>query len=243
MQKQIENIITKSNFKAPFRGWGVLFFFISLSLSASNIYVSPSGNDLAEGTISAPKATLSAAVRQARELRRLNTAGIENGIQIIMKGGTYTLCEPLFLRPEDSGTAQSPTIISGAEGETVSLSGGVQIENWKKQGKFWVADVPQFNGRPLDFRQLWVNGKKAVRARDVTDFEKMSRIIRNDKENQMLWVPTSSVKAILKAPYAEMVLHQMWAVSFLRIKSIQIKGDSAAIRFHTPESKLQFERP
>jgi len=210
---------------------------------ASDIYISPSGNDLAEGTISAPKATLSAAVRQARELRRLNAVGIENGIQIIMKGGTYSLYEPLFLRPEDSGTAQSPTIISGAEGETVSVSGGVQIENWKKQGKFWVADVPQFNGRPLDFRQLWVNGKKAVRARDVADFEKMNRIIRNDKEHQILWVPTASVKAILKAPYAEMVLHQMWAVSFLRIKSIQIQGDSAAIRFHNPENKLQFERP
>ena len=43
-----------------------------------------------------------------------------------------------------------------------------------------VADVPDFCGRPLDFRQFYVNGKKAVRARDVADFEDMYRIIRVD---------------------------------------------------------------
>ena len=222
----------------------VLIFTLTWQVAnATNIYVSPSGKDQNDGSASAPKATLSAALRQARELRRLKTAGIENGIQIILKAGTYAQYEPLFVRPEDSGTAQSPTVICGAEGEKVVVSGGIQINKWKKSGKLLVADVPDFNGRPLDFRQLWVNGKKAVRARDVSDFEKMSRIIRNDKVNQILWVPAKSVKAIQKAPYAEMVLHQMWAVSFLRIKSIRIQGDSAAIRFQNPESKLQFERP
>lgn len=228
--------------KAPFRGLGVILFLFLL-FSSFDIYVSPTGKDKNDGSASAPKATLSAALRQARELRRLNIAGIENGIQIILRAGTYAQYEPLFVRPEDSGTAQSPTIICGAEGEKVVVSGGMQIKKWKKSGKLLVADVPDFNGRPLDFRQLWVNGKKAVRARDVSDFEKMSRIIRNDKVNQILWVPAKLVKAIQKAPYAEMVLHQMWAVSFLRIKSIRIQGDSAAVRFHNPESKLQFERP
>ena len=47
----------------------------------------------------------------------------------------------------------------------------------------------------------------------------------------------------MKAPYAEMVLHEMWCTSNLRIKSIEVKGDSAAIRFHNPEAKLQFEHP
>lgn len=232
----------KTNF-IPLQGLGVLLLFFSISSFASDIYVSPSGKDTNDGSFAAPKATVSAALRQAREMRRLNVPGIENGIQILIKGGIYTLYEPLYVRPEDSCTPQSPTVISGVDGETVSLSGGVKVTNWKKSGKLWVADVPHFNGRPLDFRQMWVNGKKAVRARDVSDFENMARIIRNDKENQVLWVPAKSVKAIQNAPYAEMVLHQMWAVSFLRIKSVQIHGDSAALRFHNPESKIQFERP
>jgi hypothetical protein len=218
---------------------GVLF----LLFSSFDIYISPSGKDTNDGSITAPKATVSAALRQAREMRRLNAEGIESGINIVLKGGTYAMYEPLYVRPEDSGTALSPTVITGAEGETVSLSGGVKIGNWKKSGKLWVADVLPFNGRPLDFRQLWIDGKKAVRARDVADFENMHRIIRNDKVNEILWVPAKAVKSIQKAPYAEMVLHQMWAVSFLRIKSVEIQDDSAAIRFHNPENKLQFERP
>jgi hypothetical protein len=221
----------------------LLFALMWQMTNAANIYVSTSGKDTNDGSAAAPKTTLSAALRQAREMRRLNAPGIENGINIVLKGGTYEFYEPLYVRPEDSGTQQSPTNICGAAGEKVVLTGGLKIGNWKKSGKLLVADVPDFNGRPFDFRQLWVNGKKAVRARDVADFEKMFRIIRNDKVNQELWVPAKAVKTILKAPYAEMVLHQMWAVSFLRIKSIRIQGDSAAVTFHNPESKLQFERP
>jgi len=218
-------------------------FLGSLVMNATEIWVSPTGNDHAAGTKEAPKATLASAIRQAREYRRLNTPGIETGIQIRIKGGVYSLYEPLFIRPEDNGTTQSPTTIEGVEGEKVSISGGMKLTNWKKLGKLWVSEVPSFNGRPLDFRQLWVNGRKAVRARDVVDFEKMYRIINNDPVNEILWVPTAAVKSILKAPYAEMVLHEMWCIANLRIKSIEVHGDSAAVRFHNPESHLQFEHP
>ena len=40
-----------------------------------------------------------------------------------------------------------------------------------------------------------------------------------------------------------MVLHQMWCVANLRIRSVEVQGDSAAIRFHQPESRIQFEHP
>uniref|UniRef100_UPI00266BEACD right-handed parallel beta-helix repeat-containing protein n=1 Tax=uncultured Duncaniella sp. TaxID=2768039 RepID=UPI00266BEACD len=101
----------------------------------------------------------------------------------------------------------------------------------------------------LDFRQLWVNGKKAVRARDVEDFEKMNRICSVDEKNEILYVPAVAIrrlvdgKGALKAKYAEMVLHQMWCVANLRIRSVELAGDSAAIRFHQPESRIQFEHP
>lgn len=210
-------------------------------MNAANVYVSPRGNDKNDGTKGAPKATLTSALRQARELRRLGDESVKEGVNIILEDGRHYLYEPLYIRPEDSGTAESPTVIR-AEGEAV-ISGGVEITGWKKQGKLLVADVPQFNGRPLDFRQLYINGTKATRARDVADFEKMYRIIRNDKENQVLWVPTAAVKKIAKAKYAEMVLHEMWCIANLRIKSVEIHGDSAAVSFHNPESRIQFEHP
>ena len=218
-------------------------------LLAGEIWISPKGSDFNDGTRQSPKATLTSALRQAREWRRTEDNRIQGGITIYMEGGTYAFHEPVFIRPEDSGTKESPTIIRSVGDEKVILSGGISINGWKKQGKVWVADVPAFNGRPLDFRQLWVNGKKAVRARDVEDFEKMNRICSVDEKNEILYVPAVSIRRLidnkgnLKAKYAEMVLHQMWCVANLRIRSVEVQGDSAAIRFHQPESRIQFEHP
>lgn len=218
-------------------------------LLAGEIWISPKGSDFNDGTRQSPKATLTSALRQAREWRRTEDNRIQGGITIYMEGGTYAFHEPVFIRPEDSGTKESPTTIRSIGNEKVILSGGISINGWKKQGKVWVADVPAFNGRPLDFRQLWVNGKKAVRARDVEDFEKMNRICSVDEKNEILYVPAVSIRRLidnkgnLKAKYAEMVLHQMWCVANLRIRSVEVQGDSAAIRFHQPESRIQFEHP
>ena len=218
-------------------------------LLAGEIWISPKGSDFNDGTRQSPKATLTSALRQAREWRRTEDNRIQGGITIYMEGGTYAFHEPVFIRPEDSGTKESPTVIRSVGDEKVILSGGISINGWKKQGKVWVADVPVFNGRPLDFRQLWVNGKKAVRARDVEDFEKMNRICSVDEKNEILYVPAVSIRRLidnkgnLKAKYAEMVLHQMWCVANLRIRSVEVQGDSAAIRFHQPESRIQFEHP
>ena len=224
-------------------------FAVNSILAAGELWVSPRGNDFNDGTRQSPKATLASALRQAREWRRTGDERVRGGITVYLEGGVYALYEPVFIRPEDSGSEDSPTVILPVPGEEAVLSGGVRIRGWNKNGKLWVADVPLFNGRPLDFRQLWINGKKAVRARDVEDFEKMNRICSVDERNEILYVPAEAVrplvnnKGVLKAGYAEMVLHQMWCVANLRIRSVEIRGDSAAVRFHRPESRIQFERP
>lgn len=226
----------------------LLLFMTGVVLQAGELWVSPQGNDNNDGTRQSPKATLTAALREAREWRRTEDVRVKGGITICLEKGTYSLYESVFIRPEDSGTEESPTIIRGVSGEAV-VSGGVQITGWKKEGKLWVANVPVFNGRPLDFRQLWVNGQKAVRARDVEDFEKMHRICSVDEKNEILYVPTTAVRKLidqqnrLKTSYAEMVLHEMWCVANLRIQSVDVRGDSAAVRFHQPESRIQFEHP
>ena len=206
--------------------FGIMMMAGSLSLQAADISITPDSS-------------LTDAVRKARELRRLGKA---DAVTIHLAPGTYTLNEPLRLRPEDCGLTIS--------GEGAILSGGMPITGWKRQGKLLVADVPDFNGRPIDFRQLWVNGRKAVRARDVSDFEQMYRIRANDKKRQTLWVPKEAVAPLLQggkfradSRYAELVLHEMWCVANLRIKDITVQGDSAGIRFHQPEAKVQFEHP
>ncbi len=199
----------------------VLYASTCLGLHATDITVKPGAF------------TIEKALQQAREERRLNNA---KDVTIRLQPGTYRLNIPVRIRPEDNGTR----IV--ADGD-VSISGGVKITGWKKEGKFYVADVPDFNGRPLEFRQLWVNGKKAVRARDVADFNDMFRIKSLDKAKETIFVPAAAVKKLTNAGYAEMVIHEMWCIANLRIKGIKMMGDSAAVTFHQPESHIHFMHP
>jgi hypothetical protein len=51
-----------------------------------------------------------------------------------MQGGTYSVYEPVFIRPEDSGTKESPTVIEPVKGEKVIISGGTSLTGWQKAG-------------------------------------------------------------------------------------------------------------
>ncbi len=177
--------------------------------------------------------TIERALQKARLVKMRHMA--DNPI-LELQPGTYRLTQPIIIRPEDKWLTME------AMGDVV-ITGGVQIKGWRKQGKLWVADVPEWNGRPLEFRQIWVNGRKAVRARDVADFEQMWRIRGMDKEKEELYVPAAAVRKVLHARQVEMVLHEMWCVANLRIKDIKVQGDSAAITFHNPESHIHFMHP
>lgn len=221
---------------------------------AADIYVSLQGNDTNAGTSEHPKATLQAALRQARELRRLKDASIKGGIHIWIKEGTYTLYEPIFIRPEDSGTPDSPTIIEAAPGEQPVLSGGVSIAGWKKvtvampglpasaKGKVWVTDVPAISGMPFLFRQLWVNNQKATRAR-YSNGDSMCRLLSWNAITQQCWIPTPPTPFLQQVKGMEMLVHQWWAVAMLRIKQLEVHGDSTLLSFEQPESRVQSEHP
>ena len=60
-------------------------------LSAGEIWISPQGNDFNDGTRPSPKATLTSALRQAREWRRTDDERGRGGITICMEGGTYAV--------------------------------------------------------------------------------------------------------------------------------------------------------
>ena len=189
-------------------------------------------------TVSPGEYSIEQGLQQAR-LARLH--GEEGNAVLELQPGVYRLAQPIILRPEDNGTRIK------AMGEVI-ISGGAKIEGWKREGNLWVADVPLWNGRPLEFRQLWVNGHKAVRARDVKDFEQMYRIRSMDKAKETIYVPAEAVRWWQGAKgkgqeTLEMVLHEMWCIANLRVKDIKIQGDSAAVTFHNPESHIHFMHP
>jgi len=232
----------------------VYFLLFALTGNAADIYVSPNGSDANLGTKEKPLATLQAAIRKARNLRRLNDESVKDGIHIILSGGLYTVLETVVIKPEDSGTRDSPTFIEAALNEKPVVSGGVQISNWKKlttavnglqkkyQQQIWVADVPQVNGNDFNFRQLWVNDVKAIRAKS-SNGDAMQRILNWNKAEAACVIPTLAFQNLDKAKGLELFIHQWWEIANLRIKKVQVMGDSTKLFFHQPESKIQNEHP
>lgn len=219
---------------------------------AGDIWVSPTGNDNNKGTREAPFQTIEKAVKQAREWRRLHNPEANGGIYIHLTEGVYFQEKTLFLRPEDSGTAQSPTVIE-SEGRAV-ISGGLQVTGWKPladvdsrladsvRNKIWIAEAPRIGNRHLEFRQMWVNGKKAQRASQFADGV-MERMLNFNPQEQTITIPTPKVKGLEDASSLEMIVHQRWAIAILRVKSMEARGDSTIVRFHEPESHLEFAHP
>jgi len=220
---------------------------------ALTLFVSTRGNDANPGTKDKPFATLNHALRAAREIRRLNQLTNGEDIKIVMSGGTYTLNEPIVIRPEDSGIS-SPTTILAAQGEQPVLSGGIEVKGWHKaignitglpknaQGKVWIADAPTVGDELVNFRQLWVNEIKAKRANTMHG-DSMMRILSWDHKNQSCWIPKPKTADLSKVKGMEMLIHQMWAIAILRVKSYEPHGDSVKLTFQQPESRIQSEHP
>ncbi len=119
------------------------------------VYVSPTGKDDGPGTSSRPFRTLERARDAVRQSRLGGDAVIE------LAAGEYILERPLVLGPEDSGRRNAPVTYRAAEDAVVVVSGGAHVTGWvlDADGRYR-APAP-----PGDFRQLYINGRRAQRAR------------------------------------------------------------------------------
>lgn len=226
------------------------------SLFAGEIYVSLQGNDKNPGTKEAPFNTLNRAIKQAREWRRLNRPEVSGGIYIRLEEGVYAQRNSLFLRPEDSGTSDSPTVICAVDGAHPVISGGVAVTGWKRgcnhpaipeklRQKIWSAEAPLIGNRRVETRQMWVNGHKVQRAAQFPDGG-LEQMIDFNPEEQTITIPVSqnvNPKRLQNAGQLEMIVHQRWAIAILRVKSIDVKDGQAVVRFHEPESHQEFAHP
>ncbi len=222
--------------------WLIGMLCVAVSVSAADIYVGKNdGNIRSDGSIENPYSSLEDAIRHARELRRLNDPSISEGINIWVKPGIYFPEQTIRLRPEDTGTAASPTRIRPLDGKVI-FSGGKSIGGWKKHGKhIYVADAPKVGGKRVNFRQLWVNNSKAIRAESHGDME-LPRILNWNFEKQTAIIP-NVFKDFKFVEGMEFFIHQWWAIAQLRVKDAVVHKDSIEVYFYQPESKIQSEHP
>lgn len=140
------------------------FFLIALlSISCTSeeqfIYVNLSGNDLNEGSRKAPLKSLEQALVKARGLRQ----ELDKEVTILLDGGTYHLANTIQINAENAGSKLAPLKITSYPHELAVLSGSRVLElKWEQaENGLMKARLEE----SYSFDQLFINGKKKVRAR------------------------------------------------------------------------------
>ena len=148
-------------------------FLLLLAMSpvtlGADFYVAPTGSDANPGSKERPFATL---LRARDAVRALKSKGPQaEPVRVNVADGLYTLVEPLVLSPRDSGTQDAPVIYQAEPGAQPVFSGGRAIRGWRPEpGGMWTAKVPEVTAGKWYFEQLFVNGRRAVRAREPNKF-------------------------------------------------------------------------
>ena len=143
-----------------------LFVLLLFSLATQNVsaavqatfYVSTIGNDTNAGTIDAPFATIG----RAQQVITTINSKMTGDIIVYLRGGNYTVSQQINLGNADSGTNGHYVRYTNYPGEKPVLYCGTQVTGWTLDaGNIYKANV----GTEIDFRQIYVNGRREVRAR------------------------------------------------------------------------------
>ena len=185
---------------------------VSCGNSELEIYVSPGGNDNANGGKFNPIATL----KHAAELARAKAGKVP--VTIYLSGGNYQLTEPLQLGIDDGGTAEAPVQWLAMQGEKPIISGGVSVRNWiQEEDGLWSATLPgDFQG---DFRSFYINDIRAVRARfPDNDFLKVVKAGEDNRTN--FFFEKDQIPKVENAKELELVFMHDWSITRIGVKSI-----------------------
>jgi len=158
--------------------FGVLLsVFLVQCAEAVTFYVSPQGNDRWTGRLARPNkkrtdgpvASLAGARDKIRRLKSRRT--ITKPVRIIVMDGIYTLSGPFILTSKDSGTKECPISYEAAAGARPVFSGGRVITGFKRgENGLWQTRMPEVAAGKWYFEQLFINGRRAVRARTPNKF-------------------------------------------------------------------------
>ncbi|TDE11144.1 right-handed parallel beta-helix repeat-containing protein [Jiangella asiatica] len=130
---------------------------------ATQVYVSPDGDDAGTGSADQPFQSL----ERARDaVRELIAGGMTGDVVVRLGGGTYYLDEPLRLDERDSGRDGHQVVYTNEPGERPVVVGGRPINGWHPHTRdVWRAHVPEVAAGDWTFNQLFVGGERATLAR------------------------------------------------------------------------------
>jgi len=169
----------KYNLKSRFYlvAWVTLSIFSVQNVGSVTLYVSPAGGDQWSGQAAQPNKEQAdgplASLAGARDaIRRLKSKRpLTEPVQVVVADGTYTLTEPIVFTPQDSGTQEWPIIYEAAPGARPVFTGGRVITGFTQgENGIWQTLIPEVASDKWYFEQLFVNGRRAIRARMPNKF-------------------------------------------------------------------------
>ncbi|BDT66908.1 hypothetical protein os1_10740 [Comamonadaceae bacterium OS-1] len=209
-------------------------------------FVAKNGSDDNSGSIDDPFFSLDRAQYFVR-YSRSNSPSKEADIYVVVRAGIYEFDKPLYLTtPEDGGTVNGArTTYISFPGEKVIFSGGRRITSWSKEGLNYYSNSNYY------FRQLYVDGRRAVRARwpnqgnysklkdwfgdkniDPTSISKINRFITIDSENLLNLENWDGVELFLQREFGQEIL---------RIERVEVAGEKKVF-FKEPENSNAFDK-
>ncbi len=159
------------------------FFLAATTLATAQsretvtLHVSPDGRDHWSGKLETPNssrtdgplASLAGARDAVRELR--SSQNPPRPLRVLFQNGTYPLHQPVEFLPRDSGTAKAPISYEAAPDAEPRFSGGRPLTGFSVDPEtgLWTLRIPEVANNDWHFNSLWVNGRRATRARSAND--------------------------------------------------------------------------
>lgn len=146
-------------------GW-VLLGLTLADARATTLYLSPEGDDANAGD--SARQPLRTPTEAKDRLRELRDEGVAGPFEVVLGDGVYPLEQTLTFSADDGATAEEPVTWRAADGADPVLSGGTVLRgDWQapEEGEVWTLELEEVAAGDWYFHQLWVNGRRATRAR------------------------------------------------------------------------------
>ena len=218
--------------------------FLVETASGLTLHVSPSGKDCFSGALATPAsdgtdgplASMAGARNAIRKLRDA-AGGLKQPVTVEFADGVYPIGETIVFEPRDSGTEACPITYAAAPGAEPVFTGGRAITGWQPlTGGLWTAKLPEAARGTWRFRQLFVDGKRHVRARrpNLQDYWFLARQRAQvaDGTAGLVFSP-GDVPHLKQTTGVEITIFRVWDTSRYPVASVDRKTHT--LRFRVPK--------
>ena len=208
--------------KALFLKPVILFLAIilqSFTSYSADFFVSPAGNDNNPGTREKPFVS----IERAKKAAEVSFRQIPNeDCTIWLDDGKYNISKPVFFNSENFKNQTGTLLFKALSGKKPIISGGIEISEWQKiSAGLWKAKLPQTFKKEKPPRELFVENRRAVRARYPNEEYLRVNKVGDDRRTHFFFEP-GDFPIPKNEKDVELVLLHDWSISRIPVKEIDI---------------------